>query len=443
MGKKYFGTDGIRGRVNQEKINGEMFFKFGLAAGIYFKNQKKSKQIAIIAKDTRLSGYTLEPALVSGLASAGMHVFTFGPLPTNGLAMLTKKMRANMGIMITASHNPYHDNGLKLFGPDGLKLSDRIEKKIEKLIDSKIADKLSNPKILGRVKRLEDGSEKYIAILKTNFPNQFNLRGLKIAIDCANGAAYKAGPQLLRSLGAVVYEIGTSPNGFNINNKCGSTFPNKIRNLTKKNRAHIGISLDGDADRIIVCDEKGNIVDGDKIIAMLAQRWKKKKILKGGVVGTLMSNYGLEKFFKKNKIKFLRSNVGDRYVKELMQKNKFNLGGEQSGHIILGNFATTGDGLLVALEILFSMRKGNKASELFKNFSPTPQLLENVEVKDKSIINSTKCKRAIKIAHNLVRDKGRMLVRKSGTEPKIRIMCESENKILLKKCINIVKKSIS
>ena len=277
MGKKYFGTDGIRGRVNQEKINGEMFFKFGLAAGIYFKNQKKSKQIAIIAKDTRLSGYTLEPALVSGLASAGMHVFTFGPLPTNGLAMLTKKMRANMGIMITASHNPYHDNGLKLFGPDGLKLSDRIEKKIEKLIDSKIADKLSNPKILGRVKRLEDGSEKYIEILKTNFPNQFNLRGLKIAIDCANGAAYKVGPQLLRSLGAVVYEIGTSPNGFNINNKCGSTFPNKIRNLTKKNRAHIGISLDGDADRIIVCDEKGNIVDGDKIIAMLAQRWKRKK----------------------------------------------------------------------------------------------------------------------------------------------------------------------
>ena len=443
MRKKYFGTDGIRGTVNKGNINGEMFFKFGLAAGTFFKNQKKTKQTAIIAKDTRLSGYTLEPALVSGLTSAGMHVFTLGPLPTNGLAMLTRSMKANMGIMITASHNPYHDNGLKLFGPDGLKLSDRIEKRIEKLIDSKIADKLSNPKILGRVKRLEDGSEKYIEILKTNFPNQFNLRGLKIAIDCANGAAYKVGPQLLRSLGAVVYEIGTSPNGFNINNKCGSTFPNKIRNLTKKNRAHIGISLDGDADRIIVCDEKGNIVDGDKIIAMLAQRWKRKKILKGGVVGTLMSNYGLEKFFKKNKIKFLRSNVGDRYVKELMQKNKFNLGGEQSGHIILGNFATTGDGLLVALEILFSMRKGNKASELFKNFSPTPQLLENVEVKDKSIINSTKCKRAIKSAHNLVRNKGRMLVRKSGTEPKIRIMCESENKILLKKCVNIVKKSIS
>jgi len=442
MSKKYFGTDGIRGKVNQEKINGEMFFKFGLAAGTYFKNQKKSKQIAIIAKDTRLSGYTLEPALVSGLASTGMHVFTFGPLPTNGLAMLTKKMKANMGIMITASHNPYYDNGLKLFGPNGLKLSDKIEKKIEKLIDTKINDNLSNPKILGRVKRLEDGSEKYIEILKTNFPNQFNLRGLKIAIDCANGAAYKIGPQLLRSLGAVVYEIGTSPNGFNINEKCGSTFPNKIRHLTKKNKAHIGISLDGDADRIILCDEKGNIIDGDKIIAMLAERWKRKKILKGGVVGTLMSNYGLEKFFKKNKIKFLRSKVGDRYVKELMQKNKFNLGGEQSGHIILGKFATTGDGLLVALEILFSLRKGKRASELFKSFKPTPQLLENIEVKDKSIIDSTKCKKAIKNANNLVRGKGRMLVRKSGTEPKIRIMCESENKTLLNKCVDIVKKSI-
>ena len=442
MSKKYFGTDGIRGKVNQEKINGEMFFKFGLAAGTYFKNQRKSKQIAIIAKDTRLSGYALEPALVSGLASAGMHVFTFGPLPTNGLAMLTKKMRANMGIMITASHNPYYDNGLKLFGPDGLKLSDKIEKKIEKLIDSKLKEKLSNPKILGRVKRLEDGSKKYIEILRKNFPKKFNLKGLKIAIDCANGAAYKVGPQLLRSLGAVVYEIGTSPNGFNINEKCGSTFPNNIKYLTKKKNANIGISLDGDADRIIVCDEKGNIIDGDKIIAMLGARWKRKKILKGGVVGTLMSNYGLEKFFKRNKIKFLRSDVGDRYVKELMKKNKFNLGGEQSGHIILGKFATTGDGLLVALEILFSMRKGKKASALFKNFKPTPQILENIEIKNKSIINTDKCRKAIKYANSLVKGKGRMLVRKSGTEPKIRIMCESENKALLSKCVSIVRKSI-
>ena len=284
MSKKYFGTDGIRGKVNKGNINGEMFFKFGLAAGTYFKNLKKNKQTAIIAKDTRLSGYTLEPALVSGLASAGMHVYTLGPLPTNGLAMLTKKMKANMGIMITASHNPYYDNGLKLFGPDGLKLSDKIEKKIEKLIDSKIILNLSKPNALGRVKRLEHANDEYIKILKRNFPNNFSLKGIKIAIDCANGAGYKSGPKLLKLLGAKVYKIGTSPNGLNINYNCGSTNPNKIKYLVKKHKANIGISLDGDADRIILCDEKGNIVDGDQIIAMLATRWKKKKILKGGVI---------------------------------------------------------------------------------------------------------------------------------------------------------------
>ena len=442
MSKKYFGTDGIRGQVNLGKINGEMFFKFGLAAGTYFKNLKKIKQTAIIAKDTRLSGYALEPALVSGLASTGMHVNTLGPLPTNGLAMLTKKMRANMGIMITASHNLYSDNGLKLFGPDGLKLSDKIERKIEKLIDSKITKKLSKPEILGRVKRLEDGNDKYIDILKKNFPNTFNLKGVKIAIDCANGAGYKSGPKLFRSLGAKVYEIGTSPNGLNINHNCGSTFPNKIKVITRKYKANLGISLDGDADRIIICDEKGNIIDGDQIIAMLAERWKRKKILKGGVIGTLMSNYGLENFFKQQKIKFIRADVGDRYVKEMMQKYRFNLGGEQSGHIILGKFATTGDGLLVALEILFSMRKGKKASELFTKFKPTPQLLENITVKDKSIIDSSKCKKAIIKAKRLINGQGRMLVRKSGTEPKIRVMGESDNKSLLIKCVNIVKKSI-
>ena len=442
MEKKYFGTDGIRGKVNNSKINGEMFFKFGLAAGTYFKNLKKKKQIAIIAKDTRLSGYTLEPALVSGLASAGMHVFTLGPLPTNGLAMLTKKMRANLGIMITASHNQSTDNGMKLFGPDGMKLSDKIEKKIEKIIDSNISSKLTKPLNLGRVKRLEDANENYINILKSNFPNNFSLKGLKIAIDCANGAAYKSAPKLLRSLGAKIFEVGTKPNGININYKCGSTHPEKIRSLTKKFKTDLGISLDGDADRIILTDEKANIVDGDKIIAVLAERWKRKKILRGGVIGTLMSNYGLEKFFKKKKIRFFRSNVGDRYVKELMQKKKFNLGGEQSGHIILGNFATTGDGLLVALEILFSLRKGKKASELFSIFRPTPQVLENISVKDKSIISSKKCKFAIKKAEKIIFGKGRLLVRKSGTESKIRIMCESEDKILLKKCIKIVSKSL-
>jgi phosphoglucosamine mutase len=443
MGKKYFGTDGIRGKVNQYKINGEMFFRFGLASGTYFKNLNKSKQTAIIAKDTRLSGYTLEPALVSGLVSAGMHVYLLGPLPTNGLAMLTKKMKANMGIMITASHNPYYDNGLKLFGPDGLKLSDRIEKKIEKLIDSKIIKNLSRPEALGRVIRLENGTDNYIKILKKNFPRSFSLKGLKIAIDCANGAGYKAGPKLLRCLGAKVFEIGTNPNGLNINDNCGSTFPNKIKRLTKKYKANIGISLDGDADRIIICDEKSNIIDGDKIIAMLAERWKRKKILKGGVIGTLMSNYGLEKYFRNNKINFLRSNVGDKFVKEMMQKNKFNLGGEQSGHIILGKFATTGDGLLVALEILFSMRKGKKASELFNKFKPTPQLLENVTVKNKLVIKSKKCKKAIKLANKIIYGHGRMLVRNSGTEPKIRIMCESNEKKLILKCIKIVKNSIN
>ena len=442
MVKKYFGTDGIRGAINSKNINGDMFFKFGLASGTYFKSQKKRKQVAIIAKDTRLSGYTLEPALVSGLTSAGMHVYTLGPLPTNGLAMLTKLMKANMGIMITASHNPYYDNGLKLFGPDGMKLSDKIEKKIESLIDKKITKNLSKPEKLGRVKRLETGTDKYLKILKRNFTKKFNLKGLRIVIDCANGAGYKAGPELLRSLGARVIAIGVKPNGFNINYNCGSTYPNKIKLAVKKHKAHLGISLDGDADRIIMCDENGNIIDGDQIIAALASRWKIKKMLKGGVVGTLMSNYGLEKFFKSEKIKFIRANVGDRYVKEKMQKNSFNLGGEQSGHIILGKFATTGDGLLVALEVLFAIRKRKKASIFFNKFKKIPQILKNIEVKDKSIIKNFEVKKSIKIAEKLMNRQGRILVRKSGTELKIRVMGESENKKLLNKCINIISKKI-
>jgi len=442
MTKKYFGTDGIRGAINSKNINGDMFFKFGLASGTYFKSQKKRKQTAIIAKDTRLSGYTLEPALVSGLTSAGMHVYTLGPLPTNGLAMLTKSMKANMGIMITASHNPHHDNGLKLFGPDGMKLSDKIEKKIENLIDENIKKNLSNPEKLGRVKRLESGTKDYLKILKKNFSKEFNLRGLRIVIDCANGAGYKAGPELLRSLGAKVISIGINPNGLNINNNCGSTYPNKIKFAVKKNNAHLGISLDGDADRIIMCDEKGNIIDGDQIIAALATRWKNKKMLKGGVVGTLMSNYGLEKFFKSEKIKFIRANVGDRYVKEKMKKNNFNLGGEQSGHIILGKFATTGDGLLVALEVLFAIRKGKKASDFFNKFQKTPQILKNIAVKDKEIIKNIEVKKSIKIAEKLIKGQGRILVRKSGTESKIRVMAESNNKELLNNCINIISKRI-
>jgi len=440
--KKYFGTDGIRGVVNQGSITGENFYKFGLAAGSFFKVKDKKKHLAIIAKDTRISGYMLEPALVSGLTSAGMHVITFGPIPTNALAMLTRSMKADMGIMITASHNPYTDNGLKLFGPDGLKLSDKVEKKIEKLIDEKQSKLLVPVEELGRVKRLEDGNARYIEILKSNFPASFTLNGMKVAIDCANGAGYKAAPQILQELGATVYPIGIDPDGMNINKQCGSTHPESMRQAVKKHKADLGIALDGDADRLILCDEQGTIVDGDQIIGMIATRWHNKKILKGGVVGTLMSNLGLEQHFKKHNIKFVRADVGDRYVKETMQQMNYNLGGEQSGHVILGDFTTTGDGLLVALEILFSMRKGTKASKLLRVFKPVPQILENKIVKNKNIINSKSCLAAIKKAEKLLGDKGRLLVRKSGTEPKIRIMGECHDKKLLAKAISIVSKSI-
>ncbi len=440
---KYFGTDGIRGRVNSKNINGDMFFKFGLAAGKYFTNLKKKKQTAIIAKDTRLSGYALEPALVSGLASAGMHVYTLGPLPTNGLAMLTKSMNANLGIMITASHNLFYDNGLKLFGPDGLKLSDNIQGKIERLIDSRAINHLSKPKLLGRVKRLETGTKEYIEILKKKIPKKFKLKNFKIVLDCANGAGYKSAPVMLESLGAKLIVIGNKPNGFNINKNCGSTFPSKLKKFVKKNKAHLGISLDGDADRIIMCDENGSIIDGDQIIAALALQWKKRKILKGGVVGTLMSNYGLEKFLKKEKIKFIRANVGDRHVKEIMQRKKFNLGGEQSGHIILGKLATTGDGLLVALEVIQALDNKIKASQFFNVFEKVPQILKNIDVKNGNILKKTSVKKAIKNANKLIRGKGRILVRRSGTESKIRIMGESENKLLLKKCILIISRTIN
>ena len=426
---KYFGTDGIRGRVNSKHINGDMFFKFGLAAGKYFTNLKKNKQTAIIAKDTRLSGYTLEPALVSGLTSAGMHVFTMGPIPTNALAMLTKSMNANLGIMITASHNQFYDNGLKL--------SNKIENKIEKLIDEDIKKHLTANTLLGRVKRLETGTDNYIRIIKKRINKKVNLKNLKIVIDCANGASYKAAPQLFRSLKAKIILIGNKPNGFNINKNCGSTYPQILQKKVKQYKADLGISFDGDADRIIMCDEKGTIIDGDQIIAAIAMQWKKKKILKGGVVGTLMSNYGLEKFFKQKNIKFIRANVGDKYVKELMQKYKFNLGGEQSGHIILGKYATTGDGLLVALETVKALNGKMKASTFFNVFKKTPQILENVKCKKENILNDPKVKKVIRLSKEKIKGQGRILVRKSGTEPLIRVMGESDNinllKIVLKK----------
>ncbi len=435
---KYFGTDGIRGKVNSKHINGDMFFKFGLAAGKYFTNLKKKKQIAIIAKDTRLSGYTLEPALVSGLTSAGMHVFTLGPLPTNGLAMLTKAMNANMGIMITASHNHFYDNGLKLFGPDGLKLSSKIENRIEQLIDKNISKHFTRNNLIGRVKRLETGTDEYIKIIKKRINKKLRIDKLKIVIDCANGASYKAAPKLFKSLKAKIKIIGNKPDGFNINKECGSTHPHVIKKYVKKYRADLGISLDGDADRIIMCDEKGLIIDGDQILAAIALQWKNKKILKGGVIGTLMSNYGLEKFFRKNKIKFIRANVGDKYVKELMQKYKFNLGGEQSGHIILGKYATTGDGLLVALEAVKALNKNIKASDFFNVFKKTPQILRNIQCTNENILKEKKVTKAINNAKKLIKGHGRILVRKSGTEPLIRVMGESENKSLLKKCLRLI-----
>jgi len=440
--KKYFGTDGIRGEVNKGSITGEMFFRFGLAAGTYFSNQNKQRHKAIIAKDTRLSGYMLEPALVSGLISAGMDVLLLGPLPTNGLAMLTKSMKADLGIMLTASHNPHTDNGLKLFGPDGMKLSDKVEKQIEKLIDDKVEKYLVKPNLLGRAKRLEDATENYIGILKNIFPKSFNLSGVKIFLDCANGASYKSAPALLRELGAEVVAIGINPDGFNINKNCGSTHPELIQQSVKTHKADIGIAFDGDADRVIMCDEKGEIIDGDQIIAMIAKNWKKKKILKGGVVGTLMTNLGLENYFKNNNIKFYRADVGDRYVKEKMNSLKYNLGGEQSGHIILGNLATTGDGLLVALEVLNSLKNNGKASKVFSVFKKVPQVLENIKVKNKNIVEKKSLKAKINQIDKNLKQEGRLLVRKSGTENLVRIMVESSDKKLIKDTVNEVKKLI-
>ena len=440
--KNYFGTDGIRGEVNKGSITGEMFFRFGLAAGTYFSNQNKQRHKAIIAKDTRLSGYMLEPALVSGLISAGMDVLLLGPLPTNGLAMLTKSMKADLGIMLTASHNPHTDNGLKLFGPDGMKLSDKVEKQIEKLIDDKVEKYLVKPNLLGRAKRLEDATENYIGILKNIFPKSFNLSGVKIFLDCANGASYKSAPALLRELGAEVVAIGINPDGFNINKNCGSTYPELIQQSVKTHKADIGIAFDGDADRVIMCDEKGEIIDGDQIIAMIAKNWKKKKILKGGVVGTLMTNLGLENYFKNNNIKFYRADVGDRYVKEKMNSLKYNLGGEQSGHIILGNLATTGDGLLVALEVLNSLKNNGKASKVFSVFKKVPQVLENIKVKNKNIVEKKSLKAKINQIDKSLKQEGRLLVRKSGTENLVRIMVESSDKKLIKDTVNEVKKLI-
>ena len=439
MTKKYFGTDGIRGAINSENINGDMFFKFGLASGTYFKSQKKKKQTAIIAKDTRLSGYALEPALVSGLASAGMHVYTLGPLPTNGLAMLTKSMSANLGIMITASHNTFYDNGLKLFGPNGLKLSDKIQKKIENLIDSKVDIHLSKPRLLGRVKRLETGNDDYIKILKKRIPNNFKLKNMKIVLDCANGAGYKVGTETLFELGSEVASIFTNPDGTNINDDCGAMFPDKMALKTKEEKADLGIALDGDADRVIFSDESGNLIDSDQIIGVLALNLKNNNLLKNDtVVGTVMTNIGLEVFLKQHNINLKRVNVGDRYILDEMLSNNYNLGGEPSGHIIMSDHTKSGDGLVTAIKILSLLKKsGLKASKFLRPFKITPYKIKNLKKINHDILENKKVYEELKKIEVELKSNygGRILIRPSGTEPLIRILVECQSEDIIGKYI--------
>lgn len=443
--QKLFGTDGIRGTANQGVMTAETAMKVGMAAGSVFTNGDHRHRV-IIGKDTRLSGYLLEPALTAGFISVGMDVILVGPMPTPAIAMLTRSMRADLGVMISASHNPYQDNGIKLFGPDGFKLSDKIEKEIELIIASNYHDKLVASEKLGRAKRLDDAQGRYIEFVKNTFPKNKSLSNLKIAIDCANGAAYHIGPIILWELGAEVIPIGVNPDGFNINQACGSTYPSYLAEEVVKNKADIGIALDGDADRLIIVDEKGQIIDGDQIIALITQSWKEKNLLKTNyVVTTIMSNMGFEQFLNNNDINLIRTQVGDRYVTEAMRKNKCNIGGEQSGHIILSDYSTTGDGLIAALQVLSAIvDQAKPVSDVCKVFTPLPQKLKNLKYKSaKNPLNEDTVKSAIKNAENIISGKGRILVRPSGTEPLIRIMVEAENEALLDKIISDLEHEIS
>ena len=424
MSRKYFGTDGIRGTANKDNVTPDVIMKAGQAAGIKFRRGNHRHRV-IIAKDTRLSGYMIETALTSGLVSMGMDVILAGPLPTPAVAMLTKSMRADLGIMISASHNLYQDNGIKLFGPDGHKLSDTIEKDIEDLMQKDLTNYLAPAAEIGKASRIEDATGRYIEHIKNTFPKKNTLDGLKIVIDCANGAAYKIGPNVLWELGAEVISIGVNPDGFNINQDCGSTKPENLCKAVVKNKAHIGIALDGDADRLIVADAKGKIIDGDQIIAIIAEYWQKNKLLKGGgVVTTKMSNLGLEKHLNKLNLKLKRTDIGDRYVSEFMKEKGYNVGGEQSGHIILSDYSTTGDGLIAALQVLAVMVESeNKFSTLF---TPLPQTLLNVKINKNFSLEDPALVAAIKEAESKLSDNGRVLVRKSGTEPLIRIMVEGK-----------------
>ena len=443
MTRKYFGTDGIRGRVNTSKLTPEVAMKAGMAAGRIFTRGEHRHRV-VIGKDTRLSGYMIESALVAGFTAVGMDVFQFGPLPTPAVAFLTRSLRADFGVMITASHNLFEDNGIKFFGPDGQKLSDAIEMEIEKLMASGLETGLAPAAHIGRAKRIDDSQARYIEFAKRTFPHNLRLGGLRIVIDCANGAAYKVAPAVLWELGADIVTIGVTPDGTNINQDCGSTEPQALSNKVRETRADFGIALDGDADRVVMCDEKGNIIDGDQILALIAKSWSKSKLLKGdGVVGTVMSNAGLEHYLQSLNLKLARSAVGDRYVLEEMQKGGFNLGGEQSGHIILSDVSTTGDGLVAALQVLAVLaREGKPASEAAHLFNPLPQILENVRFKKGAPLENAKVQSCIEAGKARLGSHGRILVRKSGTEPLIRVMAEGEDETLVRAVVRDIANAI-
>jgi len=438
--RKYFGTDGIRGRANAHPMTAEVALRVGLAAGRLFNTGDDRRHLVVIGKDTRLSGYMIEPALVAGFASVGMDVRTFGPLPTPGVAMMTRSMRADLGVMISASHNDYADNGIKLFGPDGYKLSDELELKIEAMMDADLDEGLATSNRLGRVKRIDDAPPRYIEIAKQAFPKRLSLKGLRVAIDCANGAGYKVAPTTLYELGAEIFPVGVEPNGTNINADCGSTHPETLSAAVKRYRADIGIALDGDADRLIVCDETGRVVDGDQLMALIGLDFHKRGRLNGGgVVATVMSNLGLERRLKSEGLTLERTKVGDRYVMERMREGGFNIGGEQSGHIILHDFATTGDGLMAALQVLAVLvDTGKPMSELARQFDPVPQLLKNVRFTSAAPLADATVKAAMAEAEAALDGTGRLLVRPSGTEKLIRVMAEGDDAALVKRVVEDV-----
>ena len=436
MVRKYFGTDGIRGRANGT-ITPELALKVGQAAGLVFLNGDHRHRV-LIGKDTRLSGYMIETALVAGFTSVGMDVLLTGPMPTPAVAMLTRSMRADLGVMISASHNPYDDNGIKLFGPDGYKLSDEIELKIEEMVDGDLGKHLAASADLGRAKRIDGVQDRYIEFAKRTLPRNLSLEGLRVVVDCANGAAYQVAPEALWELGAEVIKFGVEPNGFNINKDCGSTEPAALSAKVREVRADIGIALDGDADRLIVVDERGHVVDGDQLMAVIAESWQADgRLSKPGIVATVMSNLGMERYLGGLGIKLARTAVGDRYVLEHMREHGYNLGGEASGHIILSDYATTGDGLVAALQLLAVVKKQDKpVSQVCHRFEPLPQILRNVRYKKGKPLEHAKVRSAIKSAEQKLNGQGRLVIRPSGTEPVIRVMGEGDDKALVENVVD-------